>query len=61
MGGAGVKVRNLLGIGGGDEDVSGKEGQKSNRFKPVVKFFGPYHNGSGEKKKISEILSSDNS
>ena len=53
MGGAGVKVRNLLGIGGGDEDVSDKEGQKSNRFKPVVKFFGPYHNSSGEKKKIS--------
>jgi len=36
------ELSGLLAIGG-DEDMGKKEGKKANRFKPVVKFFGPIH------------------
>ncbi|MFT6716666.1 MAG: hypothetical protein ACJA0Q_001312 [Saprospiraceae bacterium] len=52
IGAEGVKIRNLLSIGGGDE-AGGKEGKKPNRFKPVVKFFGPFEVGSDQTKTIN--------
>jgi len=51
IGAEGVKIRNLLSIGGGDE-AGGKEGKKPNRFKPVVKFFGPFEIESNGTKDI---------
>lgn len=42
------RLEKLLNIGGGDEEGDG--GNKSaNRFKPVVKFYGPYHLKRGSK------------
>ncbi|MBK5278179.1 MAG: hypothetical protein JJE09_04870, partial [Bacteroidia bacterium] len=42
MGSFGGKIERLLAVGG-DEELKGKEDDtKSNRFKPVVKYFGPF-------------------
>jgi uncharacterized protein YfaS (alpha-2-macroglobulin family) len=41
MGAFGGKIERLLAIGGSDEGAK-KDDAKANRFKPVVKFFGPY-------------------
>ncbi len=38
--------KNLLAIGGGD--YAGKEGSKQNRFKPMVRYLGPFHLGPGK-------------
>ncbi len=43
------KLETLLAIGG-SEDIKANEGGDENRFKPVVKFFGPYTIQPGEKK-----------
>ncbi len=55
------KIERLLAIGGGGE-IDAQKSQKANRFKPVVKFFGPYTIGSGDKKthklKISNYIGS---
>lgn len=42
-------LETLLAVGGGDEINAGSEG-KTNRFAPVVKYFGPFELKSGEKK-----------
>ncbi len=49
MGAFGSRVERLLAIGGGDEGEK-EEDAKANRFKPVVKFFGPFtiDGGTGE-------------
>lgn len=47
MGAYGAELSRILAIGG-DGDINGKAGNKANRFKPMVKFFGPYHLKKGE-------------
>ncbi len=55
------KIERLLAIGGGAEE-EGQKNKKANRFKPVVKFFGPFTLNSGSKKthkiKISNYIGS---
>ena len=48
MGAFGGKLSRILAIGG-DGDINNKAGNKANRFKPMVKFMGPYHLKKGEK------------
>jgi uncharacterized protein YfaS (alpha-2-macroglobulin family) len=50
MGAYGGKIERLLAIGGDGEAESKEDDPKANRFKPVVKFFGPItlNNGSNE-------------
>ncbi|MCF6365624.1 MAG: MG2 domain-containing protein [Bacteroidales bacterium] len=43
------QIERLLAIGGGGEE-EGQKNKKANRFKPVVKFLGPFTIGSGDKK-----------
>lgn len=45
----GADLTKLLGIGG-DAGLAPKEGTKVNRFRPVVKFFGPFELKPGQKK-----------
>ncbi len=47
MGAYGAELTRLLAIGG-DGDVNNKAGNKANRFKPMVKFMGPFHLGKGK-------------
>ncbi|MFH0896183.1 MAG: MG2 domain-containing protein [Bacteroidota bacterium] len=42
MGAYGGDLERILSIGGGDEASGSKGGMKANRFKPMVKFFGPF-------------------
>ncbi len=48
IGAYGGKLERLLSIGG-DEELEGGEKEKVNRFKPMVRFLGPYTLGSGDK------------
>ncbi|MBX7181121.1 MAG: hypothetical protein K1X82_03325 [Bacteroidia bacterium] len=41
------EIETVLGIGG-DEGLNGKEGSKANRFKPMVKFLGPFYLEGGK-------------
>ena len=50
MGAYGGELSRILAIGG-DGDINNKAGNKANRFKPMVKFMGPYHLKKGEKAK----------
>ncbi len=52
IGAFGADLERVLSIGG-DGSEENKDGAKANRFKPMVKFFGPYHLSKGEKKSIS--------
>lgn len=36
------KIGSILGLGGDDEQIHPGDGQKANRFKPVVRFIGPF-------------------
>lgn len=48
MGAFGMQMNRILSIGG-DEGINKKSGgNKANRFKPVVKFIGPFHLKAGE-------------
>lgn len=48
MGAFGMQLNRILSIGG-DEGINKKAGnKKANRFKPVVKFIGPFHLKAGE-------------
>jgi uncharacterized protein YfaS (alpha-2-macroglobulin family) len=47
MGAYGAELTRLLAIGG-DGDINNKAGNKANRFKPMVKFMGPYHLDKGK-------------
>jgi uncharacterized protein YfaS (alpha-2-macroglobulin family) len=49
MGAYGAQLERILAIGG-DADGDGKGSKKANRFKPMVKFMGPFHIGKGDKK-----------
>jgi uncharacterized protein YfaS (alpha-2-macroglobulin family) len=55
MGAFGAELSRILAIGG-DGDLNGKGGNKANRFKPMVKFFGPYQLKKGEKKTIEFMM-----
>ncbi len=48
IGAYGGQLQRILAIGG-DGEVNKKSGSKANRFKPMVKFFGPYHLDKGQK------------
>lgn len=53
MGAFGSRIERLLAIGG-DADLAAKEDDpRANRFKPVVKFFGPYTLDKGDTKSIT--------
>lgn len=45
------EIERLLNIGGGDSEA-GSKGKKANRFKPVVKYFGPLYVKGGKEKVI---------
>ena len=47
MGAYGGDLEKILSIGG-DGEGKGKDGAKANRFKPMVKFFGPFYLKKGE-------------
>jgi uncharacterized protein YfaS (alpha-2-macroglobulin family) len=47
MGAYGAELSRILAIGG-DGDINGKAGNKANRFKPMVRFMGPFHLKKGE-------------
>ncbi|MBY0424159.1 MAG: hypothetical protein K2Q22_00860, partial [Cytophagales bacterium] len=49
LGAFGGKIDRVLSLGG-DGELKGGEGAKANRFKPVVKFLGPFTLGSGAEK-----------
>ncbi|GHM99505.1 hypothetical protein WSM22_09950 [Cytophagales bacterium WSM2-2] len=49
MGSFGGRIERLLAIGGDGESAAKEDDSKSNRFKPVVKFFGPYTLSGGTK------------
>lgn len=55
MGAYGGKLEKVFGIGGGAEMLE-KEEIKPNRFKPVVKFLGPFSLGKGEDAEHSFIM-----
>ncbi len=42
IGAYGGKLSSILGIGGDGEQVGGQSAEKANRFKPVVKYLGPF-------------------
>ncbi|MFO7371053.1 MAG: alpha-2-macroglobulin family protein [Bacteroidales bacterium] len=42
IGAYGGKLTSILGIGGDDEQAGGQSAEKANRFKPVVKYLGPF-------------------
>jgi alpha-2-macroglobulin len=56
MGSWGARLERILSIGGDEGLSKPKEGNKANRFKPVVKFLGPFHIGKGESKTHSFVL-----
>jgi alpha-2-macroglobulin len=49
MGSFGGKIERLLAIGGDSESAAKEDDSKSNRFKPVVKVFGPFTLDGGSK------------
>lgn len=55
IGAYGADLTKLLGIGG-DDGMAPKEGTKQNRFKPVVKFMGPFSLKAGETKRHSFMM-----
>jgi uncharacterized protein YfaS (alpha-2-macroglobulin family) len=55
MGAYGGELQRILAIGG-DGDAGNKPAAKANRFKPMVRFFGPYHLNKGEKKDIRFMM-----
>lgn len=52
MGAMAGRMDHLLAVGG-DEELKPKDQNETNRFKPVVKFLGPYYLKAGEMKKHS--------
>ncbi|HEU4718160.1 MAG TPA: MG2 domain-containing protein, partial [Bacteroidia bacterium] len=55
MGAYGAEMGRVLGIGG-DGDAGPKGGQKANRFKPMVKFMGPFVLTPGERKTTTFMM-----
>jgi uncharacterized protein YfaS (alpha-2-macroglobulin family) len=56
IGAWGAQLERILGIGGDEGLSKPKEGNKANRFKPVVKFLGPFHLNKGETKTHTFIM-----
>lgn len=56
IGAWGSKLERVLAIGGDEGINKPKDGKKANRFKPVVKFLGPYHLGGGDNKTVSFVM-----
>ena len=52
IGAFGAGLERILSIGGDGSEMN-NDGSKANRFKPMVKFFGPFHLAKGEKKTIN--------
>jgi uncharacterized protein YfaS (alpha-2-macroglobulin family) len=55
MGAYGGELQHILAIGG-DGNAGDKPAAKANRFKPMVRFFGPFHLSKGEKKNIRFMM-----
>ncbi|TRX64003.1 alpha-2-macroglobulin [Carboxylicivirga sp. M1479] len=53
IGAYGGKIEQMFSIGGDGELDGKKGGKKANRFKPMVKFFGPFHLEEGDTQKHS--------
>jgi alpha-2-macroglobulin len=53
IGAFGGELERILSIGGDGSEGDNDDGAKANRFKPMVKFFGPFNLKKGEKKTIS--------
>ncbi|MDR0659807.1 MAG: hypothetical protein LBG19_03180 [Prevotellaceae bacterium] len=54
IGAYGGKIEQLFAIGGDDEEAGKESGQKANRFKPVVKFLGPFtFKGKGDEHTVT--------
>ncbi|HEY3430290.1 MAG TPA: MG2 domain-containing protein, partial [Cyclobacteriaceae bacterium] len=56
MGAFGSRVERLLSIGGDGEGEAQEEDPRANRFKPVVKFFGPITIDAGDEEEINFIM-----
>jgi len=56
IGAWGAQMERVFGIGGDEGLHRPKDGNKANRFKPVVKFLGPFHLNKGETKTHSFIM-----
>ncbi len=56
IGAYGGKLGTILGIGGDDEIVDSEPAEKANRFKPVVKFMGPFMLKAGSTNKHTLAL-----
>lgn len=52
LGAYGGEIEKILAVGG-DGNIMNKDGEKTKRFKPVVRFFGPYHLDAADRKKIN--------
>lgn len=52
IGAFGTELERILSIGGDGSEI-GDDGAKANRFKPMVKFFGPFHLNKNSKQNIS--------
>ncbi|MFY0607310.1 MAG: hypothetical protein JXR10_11370 [Cyclobacteriaceae bacterium] len=48
IGAYGGRLERLLAVGGGDGGLSDEDKKEDNRFKPVVKFIGPFYLNAGE-------------
>lgn len=56
MGAFGSRIERLLAVGGDAELAAKDDDPRANRFKPVVKFFGPYTVGKGDTKSHTFIM-----
>ena len=56
MGAFGSRLERLLSIGGDMEAASAEDDPRANRFKPVVKFFGPITVDAGDEEKIKFVM-----
>jgi uncharacterized protein YfaS (alpha-2-macroglobulin family) len=53
IGAFGAELERVLSIGGDGSESDKEDGAKANRFKPMVRFFGPFAIKKGEKKTVS--------
>ncbi|MBK9284887.1 MAG: hypothetical protein IPM51_11310 [Sphingobacteriaceae bacterium] len=53
IGAFGTELERVLSVGGDGNESGNDDGAKANRFKPMVRFFGPFHLKKGDKKKIT--------
>ncbi len=53
MGAFGSRIERLLAVGGDAELAAKEDDPRANRFRPVVKFFGPYTLGKGDTKSLT--------